>query len=149
MLLYSFYIEGTPPTTSHTLPPLPPKTDWVCAIHRCFANVQYSTIHVAASIFDLLIPSDGERGTCRSRQSGCDPGGGVREAGSQDCVPPGVPAEDRTPCEPLPPVLCILGLKWTAVSMLGGRYPYDLVVGTPVAIVTTHLHTPVLYFMVM
>ena len=46
--------------------------------------------------------SDGERGTCWSRQSGRDPGGGVCEAGSQDSVPPGVPAEDCTPCEPPP-----------------------------------------------
>ena len=134
MLLYSFYIEGTPPTPSHpshTLPPLPHPPTPSHTLQKQFgcvqyAHVQYSSIHVAASIFDLLIPSDGERGTCRSRQSGCDPGGGVREAGSQDCVPPGVPAEDRTPCEPLSPVLCTLGLKWTAVSMLGGRYPYDL-----------------------
>jgi len=45
--------------------------------------------------------SDSECGSSRGSQSGCDPGGWIRKAGGQGCLPPGMPAEDSAPCESL------------------------------------------------
>ena len=43
--------------------------------------------------------SDSECGSSGGSQSGCDPRGGVCETGGKGCLPPGVSAEDPTPCE--------------------------------------------------
>ena len=43
--------------------------------------------------------SDSECGSSGGGQSGCDPRGGVCETGGKGCLPPGVSAEDPTPCE--------------------------------------------------